>query len=387
MPSGLSLPRRPALPRWVGLLGRSGVPEALAAIIALAYDEAFPITDRTHTVQAAILNVATLVFAGMTGRFPRVGTFGVMAGLSVLALTGGEGFSLGTIVAMFIPIVANGAHGRASLRDLAAVSSLFLMCAVTIPMSQGPQEVVETIVLWTLFILIALMAGRTIHRLRRDSEQQVERRAEALRSQRRGIARDLHDTVAYSATTMVMRAEEMKLRTDDPQMLSDLDFIITTGRRSVRDLRGMMETLRRNDPALDATVSTAWRVTSVNEVIDERVVELAHHGVRLHTHVDDNLDELPDSVRETLAKLVVEATSNMVKHAGPGACQLMIEVGEESVEAVFTNPLKPGGSPTSPDGGLGIMGAAERVQAVGGELEASEANGTWILRVQLPIGR
>ena len=101
---------------------------------------------------------------------------------------------------------------------------------------------------------------------------------------------------------------------------------------------------------------------------------------------DADLDSLPSSVRETLAKLVVEATSNMVKHAGKGPCRLIIEVQDDTLEAVFTNRLRAGHRQDGGRPGLGLVGAAERVRAIGGELEATAASGTWILRAQLPIG-
>ncbi len=378
---------RPArrFPRWVARLGRSGVPEAIVGLFAYMYNEAFPSIDGNRTLAEAIVDFLLCFFAALTGRWPRVGTLGVAATLIAQVLVSDE-LSV-TVFAMFVPIVSNGAHGRTVLRDIAAPLYFALAIVKTMPLNDTLGDQLQTVIIWAVLVGLAWGTGRTIHRLRREGQEQAELRTAALRSQRRSIARDLHDTVSHATTTMIMRAEQIKLRVgDDPQLTEDLDFIIATGRRSVRDLRGMMETLRRNDPELDLEQNTPWRLLTVTDVIAERQAELAAHGLTLQVTSDADLDSLPSSVRETLAKLVVEATSNMVKHAGKGPCRLIIEVQDDTLEAVFTNRLRAGHRQDGGRPGLGLVGAAERVRAIGGELEATAASGTWILRAQLPIG-
>ena len=378
---------RPArrFPRWVARLGRSGVPEAIVGLFAYMYNEAFPSIDGNRTLAEAIVDFLLCFFAALTGRWPRVGTLGVAATLIAQVLVSDE-LSV-TVFAMFVPIVSNGAHGRTVLRDIAAPLYFALAIVKTMPLNDTLGDQLQTVIIWAVLVGLAWGTGRTIHRLRREGQEQAELRTAALRSQRRSIARDLHDTVSHATTTMIMRAEQIKLRVgDDPQLTEDLDFIIATGRRSVRDLRGMMETLRRNDPELDLEQNTPWRLLTVTDVIAERQAELAAHGLTLQVTSDADLDSLPSSVRETLAKLVVEATSNMVKHAGKGPCRLIVEVQDDTLEAVFTNRMRSGHRTDTGRSGLGLVGAAERVRAIGGELEATAASGTWILRAQLPIG-
>lgn len=377
--------RRPRVPRWVAQLGRSGVPEAVTASLIFIYNEAFPSLTWDRSVTGAALDFLICLFAGMAGRWPRLGTAGVAVCLVLFVMATPELST--TVFVMLVPLVSTGAHGRTHLRDLSPPVYFVLAVAKTIPFNETISDQVQTVIIWAGLIGLAWGTGRTVHRLRREGEEQAELRTKALRGQRRSIARDLHDTVSYATTTMIMRAEQIKLRhPDDPQLAEDLDFIIATGRRSVRDLRGMMETLRRNDPELDLEQATPWRLLTVSDVIQERRAELASHGLTLEVSAGAELDELPNSVRETLAKLVVEATSNMVKHAGKGPCRLIIEVHDNMLEAVFTNPLRPGVPGGDAHAGLGLVGAAERVRALGGELEATAASGTWILRAQLPVG-
>ena len=373
------------VPRWLSRIGSSGVPEAVTAALLYVYSEAFYGGRDSLSWVQFLADFVICLAAGASGRWPLAG--GVGTGVALTAMLTHETSVPAAILALLIPVVSTGSRGQSRLSNIFALWYLCTAVVVTVPYATEPGLAVQTAMIWFILVGAAWLVGRTIHRLRRETEDESALRVESLQAQRRSIARDLHDTVAYATTTMIMRAEEIKLRTSsDPQLAKDLDFIITTGRRSIRDLRGMLEALRRNDPAFDVGAAPSpWRLVTVGDVLESRRAELAQHGLDLQVTVDADLDALPESVRETLAKVVVEATSNMVKHAASGPCRILIDAHDDQVEAVFTNRATPGataeGSP-----GLGLQGAAERVEALGGELEATAASGTWVLRTQLPIG-
>ena len=66
--------------------------------------------------------------------------------------------------------------------------------------------------------------------------------------------------------------------------------------------------------------------------------------------------------------------------------EFIVEADDNAVEAVFTNQIAAGGLPRNATGlGVGLVGANERVKALGGELEASAVGSTWILRARLPL--
>ncbi|MFV0451951.1 MAG: sensor histidine kinase [Propioniciclava sp.] len=371
------------LPWWLRRLGRGGVLEATVALLIFLFSEINygppPITWPQYIADAALA-----LFTGASGRWPRIGGIGGGIALMLVGVLHGDTLSL-VIFCTFIPVVSTGAHGYARLRDSLTVWYTAVLMLIAAATSSDATEAVQS-----GLVLLALMCGtwatgRTIGRLREESSTHSERQVEALRAQRRTIARDLHDTVAYATTTMIMRAEQIKLRSRDAELNADLEFIITTGRRSVRDLRGMLEALRRNDPSFDLAADTPWRIVEIEDVLENQRAELAAHGLTLAVTRDTNLDDLPGSVRETAAKLVVEATSNMVKHAAPGPCRVLIDLDGDNLELVFTNKMRLG-QRGKPNNGLGLLGAAERIEALGGVLEATQASDTWILSAQLPLG-
>ena len=380
--------RRRRTPAWLGRLGTGGVPEALSAAAIFSFSEVSHGPETLSALQISV-DLTLALFAGMSGRWPRVGGIGAGVTLALFGVVHAVDdpmvFPL-TFACVLVPVVSTGARGFVRLRDLLALWYLTTLVLLSTAAAASTAEGVQSSLIMGALMMLAWGAGSTVHRLRAEGERQAELGADSLRAQRRSIARDLHDTVAYSTTTMIMRAEEIKLRTHDEQLIADLNFIIATGRRSVRDLRGMLEALRRNDPSFDLDTSddSPWTVTTIPDVLNARVRELADHGIMATVSVDADLDNLPTSVHQTLAKVIVEATSNMVKHSAHGPCAILIESDGGVLEAVFTNPTRAGRPPTS--SGFGLVGAAERVEALGGELEATTASGTWILRVQLPVG-
>lgn len=373
---------------WLASLTHSGLGQAVSALLIFIASEAFSIENDRGWVQV-LVDALLCLFAGMTGRWPVLGGVGTAIMLAALPIVHSE-VTPAAVFAVLIPTVTYATQ-RWSVTQLALVAWYLIgACLATVPRSETTTEAVQTVFLWVVLVAGFWAIGRTIGRLQRETVGAEEQRLEALRAQRRSIARDLHDTVAYATSTMIMRAEEAKLRSgrEDPELVRDLDFIIATGRRSVRDLRSMLEALRRNDPAFDleAGDNGPWRVTRLSDVLDQRRAELEQHGFEVSITTPDGLDDIPDSAREALGKLVVEATSNMVKHATPpGPCRIMMELQDGMMEAVFTNPTGRGRT-SSAEGGLGLLGAAERVEALGGELETSTAAGMWLLRVQLPLG-
>lgn len=298
-------------------MARSGVAEAAVALILLVYSEAFFKSgpgDLTGPQFAA--DVTLCLGAAASGRWPRAG--GLVAGVALTAFPlVHQGAVPLAILAAMIPVFATGARGLAAWRAFFTAWYFVVLVWTTAALATEPGEALQSVVIWVLLVALVWALGSVLGALQKRTVVLAGERVEAVRSQRRSIARDLHDTVAYATTTMIMRAEEVKLRGGaDPRLVADLDFIIATGRRSLLDLRAMMEALRRNDPSLEADAPAApWRIVSVSALLAQRVAELRAHGLDATTQVDADLDALPESVRETLGKLIVEATSNMVKHA------------------------------------------------------------------------
>lgn len=332
------------------------------------------------------LELLLCVCVAIVGRWPVQASLAGMAVMTaILALP--LDTQRPSLIVMLVAITSLGARG---LNWLRATVTVWWLAVVLLLENSPPQPVGAAIGSGVFYLLIALAAwgtGEAIHRIASERARGRVDRTAAVQAQRRTIARDLHDTIAYSTTSIILRAEQAKLRgVSDPQVAADLDFIIAAGRNSMRDLRGMMETLRRNDPDNDDDRSP-WQISSLDEVLRQRAEELRAHGFVVTSHVDADLAALPESVRETLGKVVAEATGNMVKHGDPsGPVRILVESGTDDVEAVFINKPRPRGTGRPETGQLGLIGARERVEALGGEVQVTSETPEWVVRVRIPLG-
>lgn len=291
------------------------------------------------------------------------------------------------LVAALVPVFTAISRGRFRL---GLTLTFWYLPVMVLAIKDWTSETLAELALNAGFLLllfgITWLTGYLIGRERARLEVATRQHQERLAEQRRDLARDLHDTLAQTITGMVITTEGIKRQlagTCTPDVAEDLETVLRLGRQSITDLRGIMHVLRTDAPG-DRVVS-AWRVASVPSVLAEQSAELERRGFSVSTLVDGEVESLSPSVRECLAKLIVEATSNMTKHAAPGGhCSMMIEVSPVAVEAVFTNPC--GGKPVrGGTGGVGLVGARERIEALAGQLSVLESANLWTLRARIPV--
>lgn len=335
---------------------------------------------------ALALDVVLAVGAGLAGRWLMPGAVVAGVGLTAWLFVHWERPTFG-LVAVLVPVFTAVSRGRFRLG--LTLTAWYLPVMVLAIRGWTSGSVVELVfnggflaLLFGVTWLTGYLIGRERVRLEVANRQHEERLAE----QRRDLSRDLHDTLAQTITGMVITTEGIKRQLGDtcsPDVAEDLETVLRLGRQSITDLRGIMHVLR-TDAAGDRVVS-AWRVDSVPTTIAAQKGELERRGFSVSTLVEGDAETLPPSVRECLAKLIVEAASNMTKHATPGGhCSMMIEVSPGAVEAVFANPCAAapvrGSAP-----GVGLVGATERVAALSGKLSVLESPGQWTLSVRIPV--
>jgi signal transduction histidine kinase len=332
------------------------------------------------------LDLVLAVGAALSGRWLVPGS--VVAGLG---LTAWLFFPLVRptlgLVAVLVPVFTAVSRGRFRL---GLTLTFWYLPVMVLAIKDWTSDTLAELALNAGFLLLIVgitwLTGYLIGRERARLDVATRQHQERLAEQRRDLARDLHDTLAQTITGMVVTTDSIKRQLGDsctPDVAEDLETVLRLGRQSITDLRGIMHVLRTDAPA-DRVVS-AWRVASVPSVLTEQSAELERRGFSVSTLVDGDPELLSPSVRECLAKLVVEATSNMTKHAAPGGhCSMMIEISPDAVEAVFTNPCgaRPGRGGT---GGVGLIGARERVEALSGQLSVLESANLWTLRARIPV--
>jgi signal transduction histidine kinase len=226
---------------------------------------------------------------------------------------------------------------------------------------------------------IALLEERT----RRLSEEQV---AAAARERAR-IARDMHDVVAHSVSVMVVQAEggASVVHTDPDRAEAAFEAVAETGREALVQLRHTLGVLREPAAGAENDAKNTAPVPGL-EGIDALVqrtrrtgldVGLAQHGIPA---------EPPREVAVTVYRVIQEALTNVVKHAG--AKRVTVDL-DWSLDALAVTVEDDGRGPDGVNGGHGLVGMRERVDAWGGELATGPAASERGFRVcaRLPLAR
>ncbi|GAB3811826.1 sensor histidine kinase [Micromonospora zhanjiangensis] len=216
-------------------------------------------------------------------------------------------------------------------------------------------------------------------------QRQHESESRAARADERGaIARELHDVVAHHVASMVLRVGVARhVLTDlDSRVGEVFDDVHGTGTAALAELRRLVAVLRNPDGVRGDAALTAIEPSALPAALGAAVDRARQAGVTVEADLDPAIDSL-DAVRGmAVLRLTQEALTNVAKHAGASAlARLVVAVRDGAVYWEVTDNGR-GGVPTA--GGHGIIGMRERVEVLGGQLEAGPTGTGWRARTVLP---
>lgn len=242
----------------------------------------------------------------------------------------------------------------------------------------SPMQSVRS--LGDLFLLfIALAVGESIRvrllRYREYRATQLERRQSEAERERVRIARELHDVLAHSLSSINVQAGVgLHLMSSQPERAAEaLESIKTTSKNALDDVRTVLGILRGDDAAprvpepdlsaLDALVAGAERVRLENRLADP----------------------LPTpAVQLAVYRIVQESLTNAGRHAPGAAVTVTIDrQGGDAVVRVRDDGARRAPSP-SPGAGRGILGMRERAELLGGSLQAHPYDGGFEVVARIP---
>ncbi|HEV8652032.1 MAG TPA: sensor histidine kinase [Actinomycetes bacterium] len=219
-------------------------------------------------------------------------------------------------------------------------------------------------------------------RLERERELESGR---AVAEERARIARELHDVVAHNVSMMVVQAEAgpVVVERDPGRAVAAFDSIAATGRQALGEMRRLLGVLREGDQTL--TLAPQPGIDQLPELV-ERV---RRAGVPVELVIEGEPAPLPPGVDLSAYRIVQEALTNTVKHAGPSRARVRVCYGERHLELEVTDDGRgPGGAGNGRPGGQGqgLIGMRERVGLFGGRLEAGpRPEGGFAVVAHLPV--
>ncbi|MBQ1027831.1 sensor histidine kinase [Micromonospora sp. C95] len=241
-------------------------------------------------------------------------------------------------------------------------------------------EPVDQAALTVLAVATAWIAGNSV-RARRSYAAALRRHAaaEAVTAERLRIARELHDMVAHSIGVIAIQAGvgARVIDTQPAQARAALATIEAASRDTLAGLRRTLGALRRGD-------GDQAPLEPVPGLVDlERLIAATGDaGVRVElSAVGDG--PVPAEIDLAAFRIVQEALTNVVRHAGVDACRVVVECGDHAVTVEIVDDGR--GGPIGVEG-HGLIGMRERVTAVGGRFRAGpRAGGGFRVAAWLPV--
>jgi signal transduction histidine kinase len=254
-------------------------------------------------------------------------------------------------------------------------------------------------------VLVGWLAGENARTRRAYLRAVGERAAERLREreerarraaadERVRIARELHDVVAHAMSVITVRAgvARVVLDTQPGEAREALSIIETTSRRALQEMRLIVGVLRKPEETT-AELAPAPGFDDLDELI-QRVGEA---GVRVGLAVEGQIRPLPAGMALSVYRIIQEALTNVVRHAGPTSAELRLRYRPDELEIELTddggsdhghrrNDPTPADAAPADGGGHGLIGMQERVALYGGRLSAEHAGQGFRVVARLPTG-
>jgi signal transduction histidine kinase len=216
------------------------------------------------------------------------------------------------------------------------------------------------------------------------AREELARRAVA--EERLRLARELHDVVAHAMSVIAVQSGVggHVANTQPKEAAKALVAIEATSRAALEELRRLLGVLRQEDEPQGDLASVLGLAD-----LDVLLTEVSKAGLAVKLQVNGTQPQLPAGVDLSAYRIVQEALTNVVKHAGSARAQVVVGYGDQEITVEVTDD---GLGVTAPVGdgrvrvGHGLIGMRERVQVFGGELEAGpRPGGGFRVAARLPL--
>jgi signal transduction histidine kinase len=218
---------------------------------------------------------------------------------------------------------------------------------------------------------------------RLDRARALEARQAAWQERAR-LARELHDVIGHTVNVMVIQAGAGRRTLASDRGLAERAFqtIESTGREALEELDRLLGILRTEEdepelppqPGLEQLHALAGRFEDA--------------GLPVEITIEGNEVPLPRSLDQSAYRILQEALTNALRHAGGTIAHVAVRYRNDRLELEVANDGREDRRPQNhrPGGGRGLIGIRERVALFGGDLEAGpRAGGGFVVRCRFPL--
>jgi signal transduction histidine kinase len=305
-------------------------------------------------------------------------------GIAQTSLGGTSSFLAGFIAVIFVLF---GVASRKPLR-LTLAAAVYVLCVLIGIINRSEELHYGNELPFAIVIIVLAVSLGTALRLRGAQARRALARADQLEAERERvlgeerarIARELHDVIAHSVSVMIVQAgaARMSLNGASTQATGSILAVERAGRQALDEMRRLLGILRQG--AGEPQLSPQPGLSDLDSLLDQ--VRAAGLSVELEL-IGEPL-QLAPGIDLTAYRIVQEALTNAIKHAGQTTARLRVAYTPEAIELEVLDHGR-GGAASS--GGHGLVGMRERVDLYGGSLEVGpRPDGGFRVHARLPVG-
>ncbi len=361
----------------VGVAARADAstrPLALALALALAAAAVLVLRRRAPTATLAVSGGLVLALFAVDHAAGSIAVIAPAAALYTLALTRGRIHLVAAVVAAAAAVVVAdlflaGHHGHALTLQTAAHVALIAVPVLAAEALRNRRSYVQILL-------------ERLELAERSREEEAQRRAE---QERLRIARDLHDVVAHTLTTINVQAGVAAHLLDrDPSRGRDaLATIESASHEALEELRTILGVLREPADA-DAPLEPAPDLSAV----DTLIAQARNTGLDVSLEIEgDPAQRVPDAVQLAAFRILQESLTNARRHAPGGAARVNLDYRDDRLRLAIENDAAESRNGNGRPFGVGILGMRERATALGGTLRANRSGERFRVVAELPYGR
>jgi signal transduction histidine kinase len=365
-------------------------PQGVDAVVALILGALTVYLVATQKHSSVIELVAALALAmTVAGRRRAPVVAIVVAGVAatVLSSTGGDQLAISPVVLVLdcYMVGRRGARGvRLGIDVIIGIISLAAIAADPGTPGAGTPLVISVLSVWGFFIGLPYAAGRAVgSRTRMNAElrataehleqEQRDRARQLVISERTRIARELHDVVAHSVSVMVIQTQAARrvADCDSAAALEALRAVESCGRDALVDMRRMIGVLHRGD--IEVLGGASPGLAQLGKLAERAQAS----GLPVQIRIEGEQRPLSPALDLVSFRIVQEALTNAIKHAGPARARVRVTFTADGLELEITDTG--GGEERARSGadpvGHGLVGMQERLTLYGGHLQTGRRRG------------
>lgn len=301
--------------------------------------------------------------------------------------------NLATLQAIGFPVLWVLTEGFLASVALSGLLAVMVAAGLTVSLGGSPGDLMQAGAVETISFVFAVALGAWITRISHDGNTQRRLLAELTAAQdelatlhrdaggaseRERLAREIHDTIAQSLTSLVMLAQRTRteLGADSAAAAASVDLIEDTARQALTEARTLvaaMSPVRANDSPLADTLG--------------RLAERFARETGIQVDAAVTVAGLDRELEVVLLRCAQEGLANVRKHSRAGAASVCIERNGDDVTLTVSDDGRGlGGYDPERENGFGLSGMRDRVGLVGGSLSITggDPRGT-VLRVSVPV--